>query len=145
MPITLTFHESQYLARVAEQLRHGLRTRRLSMKPLGLPGPSAALAGLSPGLFALSHGGGAAGALRTVLCGGAARRWSYLAKSSVLHLYRARDHQSSAPKISGSSPSLRPTSKSAHEPGGNIIIHRSHFVIHNPDMKSKVLICNAIP
>lgn len=32
MPITLTFHDSQYPARVAEQLRHGLRTRRLPLK-----------------------------------------------------------------------------------------------------------------
>ena len=32
MPISLTFHESQYPARVAEHLRHGLRTRRLPMK-----------------------------------------------------------------------------------------------------------------
>jgi uncharacterized SAM-dependent methyltransferase len=32
MPITLTVHESQYPTRVAEQLRHGLRTRRLPMK-----------------------------------------------------------------------------------------------------------------
>ena len=34
MPITLTFHESQYPARVIEQLRHGLRTRRLPIKCL---------------------------------------------------------------------------------------------------------------
>jgi uncharacterized SAM-dependent methyltransferase len=32
MPINLTVHESQYPERVAEQLRHGLRTRRLPMK-----------------------------------------------------------------------------------------------------------------
>lgn len=32
MPVTLTFHESQYPSRVAEQLRHGLRRRRLSGK-----------------------------------------------------------------------------------------------------------------
>jgi uncharacterized SAM-dependent methyltransferase len=32
MPITLTFHESQYPAQIAEQLRHGLRTKRLPSK-----------------------------------------------------------------------------------------------------------------
>ncbi|ETX02364.1 MAG: hypothetical protein ETSY1_03825 [Candidatus Entotheonella factor] len=32
MPITLTFHDSQYPARVAEQLRQGLRSRRLPAK-----------------------------------------------------------------------------------------------------------------
>ena len=32
MPLTLTFHESQYPAQIAEQLRHGLRTKRLSSK-----------------------------------------------------------------------------------------------------------------
>ena len=32
MPVTLTFHDSQYPSQVAEQLRRGLRTRRLSSK-----------------------------------------------------------------------------------------------------------------
>lgn len=32
MPVTLTFHDSQYPARVAEQLRHGLRARKLPGK-----------------------------------------------------------------------------------------------------------------
>ncbi len=32
MPITITFHESQYPSRIAEQLRHGLRAHRLPMK-----------------------------------------------------------------------------------------------------------------
>jgi L-histidine N-alpha-methyltransferase len=32
MPVTLTFHDSQYPSQVADQLRHGLRTRRLSGK-----------------------------------------------------------------------------------------------------------------
>lgn len=32
MPVTLTFHDSQYPSQVAEQLRQGLRTKRLSSK-----------------------------------------------------------------------------------------------------------------
>ena len=32
MPLTLTFHDSQYPAQIAEQLRHGLHTKRLSSK-----------------------------------------------------------------------------------------------------------------
>jgi uncharacterized SAM-dependent methyltransferase len=32
MPVTLTFHDSQYPARMADQLRQGLRTKRLSSK-----------------------------------------------------------------------------------------------------------------
>ena len=32
MPVTLTFHDSQYPSQVAAQLRHGLRTRRLPGK-----------------------------------------------------------------------------------------------------------------
>lgn len=32
MPITLTVHDSQYPARAAEQLREGLRQRRLPVK-----------------------------------------------------------------------------------------------------------------
>jgi uncharacterized SAM-dependent methyltransferase len=32
MPLTLTFHDSQYPAQIAEQLRHGLRTKHLSSK-----------------------------------------------------------------------------------------------------------------
>ena len=55
MPVTLTVHDSQYPDRVAEQLRRGLRTRKLPGKFLYDPGPGTALVDVSSGVLAFPH------------------------------------------------------------------------------------------